>query len=267
MRTFSFGAGVQSTAVLVLQAEGRLPEPYDTFLFANVGDDSEHPATIKYFRNVHLSYAEAHGIQLEETRRVTRDGTTPTLLEWTLQASADRGKTMIPVFIAGGGPGFRGCTGAYKRDVIWKWQRERGASKDDPAVCGLGISVDEIERARTSSKFSGQILQYPLIDLGLNRRDCHQIIKDAGLPPAPKSACWFCPFHDRESWRRLKREHPDVFAQAAELEQTLSDDSQRHGGLAKWFTKAGRPLDQVVDDQLVLDIGGPDGCDSGSCFT
>ena len=36
MRTFSFGAGVQSTAVLVLQAEGQLPEPYDAFLFANV---------------------------------------------------------------------------------------------------------------------------------------------------------------------------------------------------------------------------------------
>ena len=267
MRTFSFGAGVQSTAVLVLQAEGRLPEPYDVFLFANVGDDSEHPSTIKYFHEVHLPYAEAHGIQLEETRRVTRDGTTPTLLEYTLQVSADRGKTMIPVFVEGGGPGFRGCTGTYKRDVIWKWQRERGASKDNPAVCGLGISVDEIERARTVSKFSGQILQYPLIDLGLNRRACHQITHDAGLPPAPKSACWFCPFHDRESWRRLKREHPDVFAQAAELEQTLSDDSQRHGGLPKWLTKAGRPLDEVVDDQLVLDLDGPDGCDSGSCFT
>ena len=42
MRTFSFGGGVQSTAVLVLQAQNKLPEPYDVFLFANVGDDSEH---------------------------------------------------------------------------------------------------------------------------------------------------------------------------------------------------------------------------------
>ena len=32
MRTFSFGAGVQSTAVLALQALGRLPDPYDVFL-------------------------------------------------------------------------------------------------------------------------------------------------------------------------------------------------------------------------------------------
>ena len=34
-----------------------------------------------------------------------------------------------------------------------------------------------------------------------------------------------------------------------------------------WLTRKLRPLDQVVDDQLVLDFDGPDGCDSGSCFT
>ena len=38
MRTFSFGAGVQSTAVLVLQAEGRLPEDYDEFVFADLDE-------------------------------------------------------------------------------------------------------------------------------------------------------------------------------------------------------------------------------------
>lgn len=34
MRVFSFGGGVQSTAVLALQAMGKLPDPYDAFLFA-----------------------------------------------------------------------------------------------------------------------------------------------------------------------------------------------------------------------------------------
>ena len=34
-----------------------------------------------------------------------------------------------------------------------------------------------------------------------------------------------------------------------------------------WLTGHARPLDQVVDDQLVLDLDGPDGCDTGSCFT
>ena len=264
MRTFSFGAGVQSTAVLVLQAEGQLPEPYDAFLFANVGDDSEHPASLEYFREVHVPYAKKHGIHLEEVSRVKRDGTTPTLLEYTL---GDERSVRIPMYLEGGGPGNRTCTGTYKINVIRKWQRQHGSSKENPAVCGLGISMDEIHRARTDSGFPDQILEYPLLDLRLRRTDCHRIIKSAGLPPAPKSACWFCPFHNREDWRRLKREHPDLFTQTVELERTLGDRRESLGKDRMWMTAHSRPLDQVIDDQLVLDLDGPEGCDSGSCFT
>jgi hypothetical protein len=39
-RVVSYGGGVQSNALLVLAAQGRID--YRTFLFANVGDDSEH---------------------------------------------------------------------------------------------------------------------------------------------------------------------------------------------------------------------------------
>ena len=48
LRVFSYGGGVQSTAALVLAAQGKIDFP--TFLFANVGDDSEHPATLRYVR-------------------------------------------------------------------------------------------------------------------------------------------------------------------------------------------------------------------------
>ena len=263
MRTFSFGAGVQSTAVLVLQAQGRLPEPYDAFLFANVGDDSEHPDTLRYYRDIHVPYAEKHGIQLEQVRRVRRDGTTPTLLEYT---RADKRSVRIPMHLEGGGPGNRTCTSTYKIHVIRKWQRQHGSSRENPAVCGLGISMDEIHRARTDSGFDDQTLDYPLLDLRLNRRDCYKIIDEAGLPPTPKSACWFCPFHRREDWRKLKREHPDLFTKAVELERTLGDRRESLGKDRMWLTASNRPIDQVVDDQLVLDLDGPDGCDTGSCF-
>ncbi|MGI5401976.1 hypothetical protein ACQEVG_21530 [Streptomyces sp. CA-135486] len=42
MNTIPYGGGVHSTALLVLTAQGHIP--YDAFLFAKVGDDSEHPA-------------------------------------------------------------------------------------------------------------------------------------------------------------------------------------------------------------------------------
>jgi hypothetical protein len=48
IRAFSYG-GWQSTAALVLAAQGHID--FRTFLFANVGDDSEHPATLAYIRD------------------------------------------------------------------------------------------------------------------------------------------------------------------------------------------------------------------------
>lgn len=50
LRVFSFGGGVQSTAALVLQAQGKID--FDMFVHANVGDDSEHPDTVAYMRDV-----------------------------------------------------------------------------------------------------------------------------------------------------------------------------------------------------------------------
>jgi|TARA_R110002110_G_C13299760_1_gene704247 3'-phosphoadenosine 5'-phosphosulfate sulfotransferase (PAPS reductase)/FAD synthetase len=266
MRTFSFGGGVQSTAVLVLQAENRLPEPYDVFLFANVGDDSEHPATIDYFNNVHKPYAEKHGIRLIEIKRVKRDGTSPTLLKHlkTQERSID-----IPVHIGHGGPSNRNCTATYKIHVVRKWQRQNGSSRENPAVCGLGISVDEIQRARTESGFPDQTLEYPLIDLGLRRSDCVTIHNEAGLPTVPRSACWFCPFHNKEGWRRTKRHNPELFQQAVELERMLGDRAVELGKDRSYLSRYRKPLDQAIEDQLTLDgfDDGPDSCDSGSCFT
>ena len=68
----SYGGGVQSTALLVLAAQGEID--YRTFLFANVGDDSEHPASLRYVREVAAPYAAAHGIELAELQRTWKRG-------------------------------------------------------------------------------------------------------------------------------------------------------------------------------------------------
>lgn len=72
LRIFSYGGGVQSTAALVLAVQGKID--FKTFLFANVGDDSEHPATLRYVREVAMPYAAANGIRLEELTQLRQDG-------------------------------------------------------------------------------------------------------------------------------------------------------------------------------------------------
>lgn len=62
LRTISYGGGVQSTARVVLAALGEID--YRIALFSNVGDDSEHPATVTYVRDVATPWAAAHGVEM-----------------------------------------------------------------------------------------------------------------------------------------------------------------------------------------------------------
>lgn len=198
-RVFSFGGGVQSVAVMVLQAQGKLPNPYDYFIFSNVGNDSEHPETITYFNEHVKPFAEKHGINLVEVHKTTW-GKKETLLEYLYRTKKS---VPIPVRMNNGAPGRRSCTSDFKIKVMDKWIKQNGYQA---ATVALGFSIDEFSRVRHENwhdKHSGEKIGYlkkrehPLIDLGLSRMDCHNIIKSVGLPVPPKSACWFCPFTSR----------------------------------------------------------------------
>lgn len=259
VRTVSYGGGVQSTALLVLAAQGRID--FETFLFSNTGDDSEHPDTLRYVRDIAIPYAEQHGIEVVELRK-TRKGEKD-----TIRQALSRGRMVIPVRRSKDGPPMsRSCTADWKVDVIAKELKRRGATKENPATVALGISVDEIQRAKpgVDPRNPAQFRVYPLLDLGLHRRDCMDLIAAAGLPVPPKSSCFFCPFHDIEAWRKLKRETPDLFEQAVGLEAEMS--AKTSDGRPVFLTRSGIPLDEAIDDQLVLDGLGDD-CDSGWCFT
>jgi hypothetical protein len=263
----SYGGGVQSTCLLALAAQRQID--FRLFLFANVGDDSEHPATLRYVHEVAMPYAEAHGIELLELQRIPVRGAHKGQVEtlWGRLTRPGSRSLPIPVRMANGAPGTRSCTADFKVRVVGRELRRRGATADQPAVVALGISVDEIERARfgIDPMAPYQRRVYPLLDLGLRRSDCQQIIGDAGLPVPGRSACFFCPYHSREEWRRLKRDHPDLFARACWLEEHLNDRRHELGKDPVWLTRYARPLADVIDDQLVLD--GFDGCDSGWCMT
>lgn len=266
-RSFSYGGGVQSTAALVLAAQGEID--FRTFLFANVGEDSEHPDTLGYVRQVAMPYAEAHGLELLELHRVPTKGWAAGTVETLYgQLTREGSRSLpIPVRMGNGAPGTRSCTANFKIKVIGKELKRRGASTDDPAIVGIGISVDEIERASPGVDPTApyQDRTYPLLDLGLRRSDCRRIITEAGLPMPRKSACWFCPFHDGETWQRMKRQEPDLFEKACALEDLLNERRMMLGKDHVWFTRRARPLREVVNDQLTLD--GMDGCDSGWCMT
>jgi hypothetical protein len=266
-RAVSYGGGVQSTALLVLAATGRID--FDTFLFANVGDDSEHPATLDYVRQVAVPFAADHGIIVHELQRIPKRGASKGRAETLYERLTRPGSRSlpIPVRMSNGAPGTRSCTADFKIRVVGSWLRAHGATAENPATIALGISVDEIERARPGidprSPYQNRV--YPLLDLGLHRSDCRRVIADAGLPVPPKSSCWFCPFHDLETWRRLRRDTPELFDRACRLEDTLNQRRACLGRDPVWLTRHACPLATAIGDQLQLP--GLDGCESGWCMT
>ncbi|MEU7004455.1 phosphoadenosine phosphosulfate reductase [Nonomuraea sp. NPDC046570] len=264
LSTFSYGGGWQSTAALALAARGELP--FRVFLFANVGDDSEHPATLRYIAEHAAPFAAAHGITLHQLNRTRRDGSTETLYG-RLTKPGSR-SLPIPVRMSNGAPGTRSCTADFKIRVIGKWLKAHGATAEQPATVGIGISVDEIHRANNRRCEPHERIVYPLLDLGIRRADCPRIIRAAGLPVPPKSSCWFCPFHRLITWADMRRDEPELFAKSCALESLLNNRRAELGKDSVWLTRHAAPLAEVTptDDVLPLDFG--DGaCDSGWCFT
>jgi len=265
MKVFSYGGGVQSTAALVLAAQSKID--YHTFLFCNVGLDSENPATLTYVQEVVKPYVLRHGIDLIELQKHRRNKEVDTVYgRLTRPESRSIG---IPIRMANGAPGNRTCTVDFKILVVARWTKRHGATKEAPAMVGLGISLDEFQRMRSESSVEHETLDYPLITLRLDRSACIQIIRDAGLPVPPKSSCWFCPFHSVQAWQEMRQQQPDLFIKAVALEQLINERRAKLGRDQVWLTNRLKPLDKVTTDltqHALFASDETDTCESGYCM-
>lgn len=258
---FSCGGGVQSTACLVLAAQGIIP--YRTFIFANVGNESESPDTIYYIANVLKPYATRHGITWVDVQRKRRDGTPVDLFQ---ELHRPVRSIDIPVRMSNGAPGNRNCTVEFKIKPIAKWIKANAPG----CTLGKGISIDEPHRATPSRESDGYISAYPLIELRLSRSDCLRLVREAKLPQPPKSSCWFCPYKTTDQWITMRRERPDLFERAVELEKKLNIKRDVIGKDHVFISGRCRPLDIAIPNQLGLFpewIDEQDGCESGYCMT
>lgn len=270
LRVVSYGGGVQSTALLVLAAQGKID--FKTFLFCNVGEDSENPATLDYVRDYARPYAQAHHIEFLELN-ATRFGEPETLYKRITRPGSR--SIEIPVRMNGNGaPGRRSCTADFKIKVVDRWLKQQNVHKLDGAQVGLGISLDEIERVKPNSDpdtIAWKQNVYPLLDeveRPLTRQDCMNIIERAGLPIPPKSACWFCPYHKLSVWQEMRQSQPALFWKSVELEQLINERRATLGMDPVWFTRKLKPLDQATTEyeQASLFDETMDACESGYCM-
>jgi hypothetical protein len=149
----SFGAGVQSTAIMVLAGEGHIPMPRH-WVFSNPGfetsDTYTHLDRCKEYlskKGVELSIIADGNISTDAIAFAERPATKSGLKRWA----------SIPMFTDGEKAGImpRQCTSEYKINPIEQFHRrvlmglEKGerSPKEESVCVWIGFSVDEERRA------------------------------------------------------------------------------------------------------------------------
>ena len=247
MKIISLGAGVQSSAMLLMSDRGLIPKA-DYAIFADTGAEPDKV----------YEWLEMLKTKVSIPVITTSKGN---LLEDLLGDGSKRFAS-IPFFSIdkNGKKGMlrRQCTAEYKLTPIQKMIRKlygakpRQRNKEQIEVM-IGISTDEVRRVKPSRiRYLKNV--YPLITAKMNRQHCiNYVEKEIGQTP-PRSACWFCPFHDDHEWKQIKENDPKGWQASLDVEKALNLNPRFK---SQAFLHASRvPLDQVIFKETPEDTQG-----------
>jgi len=218
-KILSLGAGVNSIALLVLRVQGKVD--FDVVLFADTG--GEHPETYHYIEEIVKPLCQKIGVKFVLTKR---DG--ESLYDYYFH------EQIIPTRIRAH------CRDKFKITPLRKWAIQ---NCENPQFL-IGFCKGEEKRAENFCKMDN--VTFPLIELGIDRDGCKQIIRDYGLPIPIKSGCFFCPYTKVRNWKWLRRTHPDLFQKAIALERNC----MRYPELT---LHQGAPLEKVIKKREMCD--------------
>ena len=228
LTVLSLGGGVQSSVMALMAGEGAFDRVPDCAIFADTRWEPpsvyEHIEWLKDRLSFPLHVVDNGRSLREDVRSLTNH-------------SGSRRYVDIPVFLKGrdgegDGIGRRQCTDNYKirpirrriRDLLGLRPRQR-VPAGTTVELWLGISTDEAIRMKTSRDRWIEN-RYPLIEVGMSRKDCADWWAARYDRPLERSACVACPFQSRQRWVETKRRWPGLFAEAVEI------DTRMRGGLA-----------------------------------
>jgi hypothetical protein len=190
----SFGGGVNSAALVILLVNEGWRGP---IVYADT--EADWPETACWMGYFERDWLKPRGLEITVLRG-----------EWRKDKRIkDRGLIefceftgMVPF------PATRWCTQIFKIEPVNAWAEAHGIT-----IQLIGIAADEAHRQKGRP--------CPLIDRGITRQGCIDIIQAEGLDVPQKSGCTICPFQRDSQWRELWHRHPDLFERAARLEESV----------------------------------------------
>ncbi|MDG4791924.1 hypothetical protein O7626_39620 [Micromonospora sp. WMMD1102] len=244
LRLLSLGAGVQSTVLALMTADGTLPR-VDGAIFADTGWEPRR--VYKHLDRLAVALGAA-GIPLYRVSKgnLRNDAIDPdhgfASIPYYTQAppkpcvdcnatgkiedpdpliSDERGDALLVNCPRcrgtgrddGRGMGQRQCTNQYKLALVRRKTREllgakapayRSVPRGRVAETWVGFSTDEIGRVSDAYPVLYIRKRYPLLDLAMNRKACERWLRARGWGSVEKSACIGCPLHGNRQWRELR---------------------------------------------------------------
>lgn len=206
MRVLSFGGGVNSTALLLGLVE-RCEAP-NLVLFSDTG--GEFPETYEHVHEMAV-WCRAREIEFVTVSNANR-GQGDSLEENCLT------RKELPSLAYG----FKGCSVKWKRQPMDRYMKER---EDAQAIwesgqliekC-IGIDAGESHRA-VLTEDKHYRYRYPLVEWGMDRDACVEIIQRYGFKVPRKSSCFFCPAMRKKEILQMQKDHPQLLARALALE-------------------------------------------------
>lgn len=208
------GGGVQSAALSLLVKLGKLPKPH-----AWVACDTHHETP-----STHITWDVQRKIAIEL-------GVAFVVLK--------RGVSILDKFTADrrlplphrNRPS---CSTWAKRDAMREWIRrvmreDLGLKRYEPnqAYCWLGISTDEAANRMRDSDRQWIANRYPLVDLGLSRRKCKNLLATnwPGESLPEKSGCSWCPWLGPSGLADLMKVDPGTVDAVEKMESNAKPGS------------------------------------------
>ena len=241
----SFGAGTQSTGLLLMYLNKKIEAELDLIIFADTGSE---PLFVYEYFNYFQSYIK------EKYNR----GIIVLKQKYTLEEhirgdyNGDFKRSPSLPYYSETGLLKRQCTVDYKIIPIEKYVRKfyNIHKKKNPITYNMimGISFDERERMRVSQRWYREN-KYPLVELKLSRKNVIDYIKECGVKEPPRSSCYFCPFHSDNYWKMLKDNYPTEFKRATDFDNLIRNKKGMRQKL--YLSKYRKPLFQIdFDSQL-----------------
>lgn len=247
----NFGGGLNSTAVIIeCRKRGHRP---DWILFADTG--SEIPGTLEHVERMRQWCAGWQELTTVRWERVRGDviGFEP-LHENCIRTGHLPSKAY----------GLAGCTDKWKIQPMDRWRK---ANEFQQGAFAVGYDAGEARRITSACKRGDQpgfTAWYPLVAWGIDRPGCQAIAQAEGITVG-KSSCFMCPNMRRNEWLDLKRDHPDLFDLAVNIEANAA----AHGNYGRGgggLHKGGLTNLQAEESETVFDVT-EDRCHHGGCFT